>query len=591
MIVPMKKVSLIVLAREAEAALVKLRDLGVVHVEHHEVPKGTDIQSLNDDLAFVREALSILSEKEFLEAQCDEKHNVPADWRTAARKITTDRKRLDQLQEYSHNLKNSIVQWQLWGDFNPADIQALAGKNIFVRLYIIPEKEISDLPTEAIVKVMARHAETAYCVVISRKSLDIPYKEVALPRMGLSSMNARYEQDRQAIQDVLKDIRKWACYKQSFLNIEKAFEKELEFHEALRGMGSAGELAYLSGYAPVDAQDIFTAAAAREKWGILITDPSPEDPMPTLVRNPRWVSLIQPLLKLLEVLPGYKELDISPLFLIFFSLFFGMLIGDAGYGIVYFIGTFLVHRKFGARLQDKRIFSLMYLLSSCAIVWGVLTGTFFGQAWLAGIGVKALAPALNDPVFIQGLCFFIGVTHLSLAHSWRFIVRLPSLTALAELGWIAILWAAFFLVKMLLLGAAFPAFGRYLIIAGISLVVLFSSPRKNIFATIGAGLGSLALSIMNSFGDIVSYVRLFAVGLAGVAISDAFNSMAGGAAASSAFGFLAAGLILVAGHLLNFVLSPMSVLVHGVRLNVLEFSGHAGVTWSGIPYKPLKKGE
>ena len=89
---------------------------------------------------------------------------------------------------------------------------------------------------------------------------------------------------------------------------------------------------------------------------------------------------------------------------------------------------------------------------------------------------------------------------------------------------------------------------------------------------------------MNNFTDVVSYIRLFAVGLAGVAISDTVNSIAAGMGDN----FIARLLILFVGHTLNIILGPLSVLVHGIRLNVLEFSGHANLTWSGVPYKPLK---
>lgn len=589
MIVKMKKVSVVSTAAGAEETVSRLRALGVMHVEHQMTPQGSDITSLTEDITLVREALNVLAEKEFLGEPCKEMHRVPPDWRTVARKIAFDRKRLDQLQEYSRTLKNTIIAWQPWGDFDPASISHLSSKNIFVGFYQVPEKEVALLPEDVVVKVISARGQTAYCCVISRSPLELPFKEAVPPRSSLTEMGARLMEDKKTVQAIVADIRKWTCYRESFLNITSALAKELEYHEALRGMGQAGPLAYLGGFVPVDAQDVILETARKEGWGILITDPSESESIPTLVRNPRWVSLIQPLIKLLEVLPGYTELDISPLFLIFFSLFFGMIIGDAGYGLLYLLIAFFLKRKFGAKIQDKRIFPLLTLLGFCAVGWGLLTGTFFGQAWLTVFGFKALVPRLNDPLVIQEVCFSIGVLHLTLAHSWRFIVQFPALTAFAELGWISILWGAFFLVKTLLLGAVFPSFGRLLIFGGMSLVVFCSSPKKNILAGIGAGLGNLALSIMNCFGDIISYVRLFAVGLAGVSIADAFNSMAAGAAGAGAFGFLAAGLILVAGHLLNFALSPMSVLVHGVRLNVLEFSGHAGVTWSGVPYKPLSK--
>jgi V/A-type H+-transporting ATPase subunit I len=141
---------------------------------------------------------------------------------------------------------------------------------------------------------------------------------------------------------------------------------------------------------------------------------------------------------------------------------------------------------------------------------------------------------------------------------------------------------------MLILNDPLPQFVKPLLISGLGLVILFTSPQKNILKGIAEGLGAVALSIMNTFTDVVSYVRLFAVGLAGVAISDTVNTLA------AIFGgddvFIKAAVLFL-GHTINIVLGPISVMVHGIRLNVLEFSGHTGLTWSGIPYKPLSSQE
>jgi V/A-type H+-transporting ATPase subunit I len=121
-------------------------------------------------------------------------------------------------------------------------------------------------------------------------------------------------------------------------------------------------------------------------------------------------------------------------------------------------------------------------------------------------------------------------------------------------------------------------------------VILFTNPQRNVLKGIGEGVAAIALGLVNNFTDVISYVRLFAVGLAGVAIADAFNMMAAGNSGAKGLGELIAGLlILIAGHTLNFILGPMSVLVHGVRLNVLEFCSHANVSWSGFEYKPFSK--
>ncbi len=229
----------------------------------------------------------------------------------------------------------------------------------------------------------------------------------------------------------------------------------------------------------------------------------------------------------------------------------------------------------------------MYVLSICAVLWGVLTGTFFGQAWLSQMA-RPLLPSLRENANVQALCFFIGAIHLSIAHAWRLIRKMPSLKAFSELGWILILWAAYFLARTLILGEVFPEQTRWLIIGGMTFIILFTNPTKNIFKTIGSGTGNLLLNVINSFTDIVSYIRLFAVGAATVAVADAFNQMAMTIGFGNIFAGLATSFILFFGHTLNILLGAMAILVHGVRLNVLEFSSHLNMEWSGIEYAPFK---
>jgi len=183
----------------------------------------------------------------------------------------------------------------------------------------------------------------------------------------------------------------------------------------------------------------------------------------------------------------------------------------------------------------------------------------------------------------------IGAIHLSIGHSWRALIKLPSLQALADIGWVSILWGGFFLAKTLVLGDALPFFDKWLFLAGAILVIMFTAPSWNILKSAGKGFGHLLLNIINSFTDIVSYVRLFAVGLASIAISDAFNGMAMEIGYKSVINGIIAVIVILVGQGLNLVLGPIGVLVHGIRLNVLEFCNHADIKWTGFAYKPLQK--
>ncbi len=586
MIVPMKKVYCICQAKDALDTLIKLRKLGVIHAEHQQLPQGADITALQEDINLALSAEGILSR------YCPAIEKVPqkqsSDWKVAVHHIIDLEKRLDQLREYSRLLKNKIIEWEPWGDFDPQKIEEFAHRKVFIRFYQIPVKKTGLLPEGSIVKNISVSGGIANCVIIDRDKKNIPYKEVIPPKDSLSAMRRKIEEDGHVEKTMEKDLIAHADHYSQIQQQRVFLEKELKFYQALKGMGQAGEFAYFAGYAPAENSEMLLKSAAQQKWAISILDTSEEDNVPTFIRNPKWVNLIKPVLGLLGITPGYHELDVSVLFLVFFSIFFGILIGDAGYGMVYLGLTIWMQKKVLKSRNIENVFPLFYLLSSCAICWGVLTGTFFGQSWLLKLGYKPLVPQLNDVKFMQSFCFFLGALHLSIAHSWRAALKFPSLTALADIGWICVLWTAFLLARALILAEFFPPWAKVLAIAGIALVILFTNPQRNMFKAIGEGLGTVALSLMNNFTDVVSYVRLFAVGLAGVAIAETTNGMAGGI--GQGVGAVVAGILIVAvGHGLNIVLGPMSVLVHGVRLNVLEFSGHASVTWSGVSYEPFKE--
>jgi V/A-type H+/Na+-transporting ATPase subunit I len=591
MIVAMKKVFLLLQTEHAQEAMGDLAAYGVVHVEHQNPPVGIELNEINEKMNIIEQALIILSA-----VSQGKNHQTVyqkiADPLITAHHIIDLQKRFDHLKEYSVTLHSLIDQWEPWGDFDPQRIKELMQSNIYVKLYHIPKEQLKNLPKDIIVKKIISEGLIEYCAIFSHGQIALPFLEVELPKTSLSWMQQRLAEDAQVMLDLKQQLSQQLCFYDALAAEKKLLVNQKDFYEVLKGMGQAEKLVYLKGYIPIDTEEKLVKQAQQNSWGIWTCLPKDDDQGPTLVRNPAWIALIQPLLKLLELVPGYAEIDISPLFIIFFSLFFGMLIGDAGYGIVYFLLNFWLYKKFGHKIKDKSAFFLFYILSFCAIIWGLLTATFFGQEWLLNLGIKPLIPALGNTAFIQALCFFIGAVHLTLAHGWRAILKAPALIALADLGWICIIWTVFFLAKNLILGDIFPAFGNGLLIAGLILVLFFTSPQKNIFKTIGEGLGTIALGLVNNFTDVVSYIRLFAVGLAGVAIADAFNAMAAGVFRKGDWlTIIAAALIVIFGHALNIILGPMSVLVHGVRLNVLEFCSHANVTWNGFVYKPFGRKE
>ncbi|MBU4087072.1 MAG: hypothetical protein KKB21_05855, partial [Nanoarchaeota archaeon] len=566
----MKKIILVMQSKDLNVTLEHLRDLGLLHVEHENLALGENVAKMKEERLRAIKAAAILPDIG------NQRSLDGGEGDTVARILDlADEK--ETLIERLHKIKYEIMTWEDWGDFDPEIIDEMSDSKIRVKLCKITLQEKKNIPEGVILEELARKKNIIYCAAISEKEITLPFETLTLPEMSLKQMITEEKRCELRIKEIEKTFLETAVYKNALRQYEKYLNSAIEFNEISEGAGRFEKLSYIKGYSPIDKVGIIEKAASLEKWAILISDPDENETPPTLIKNTKWVRIIEPMFSVINTIPGYREIDISPHFLIFFSLFFGMLIGDVGYGLVYFIAGLVMHRKF-KQLKDKSVFFLIYVLSSCAIIWGLMIGVFFGpHVWL-----KPMVPYFADNTNVQAFCFLIGVIQLTIAHIWKFLRKVPSLKALSDIGWICILWAAYFLAKTLILNFEFPGFARWIFIAGSALVILFTNPMKNIFAGIGAGLGDFLLKLVNSFADIVSYIRLFAVGLAGVAIADAFNQIAGNIGAGSILNILLSVVVLLAGHTLNFIMGILAILVHGVRLNVLEFSGHLDMEWSGV---------
>ncbi|MFH1655258.1 MAG: hypothetical protein ABH954_01450 [Candidatus Omnitrophota bacterium] len=575
----MKKITVVVQSKDTKETLKSLRDLGVLHVEHQNVPVGDEVQRLKLEMMRVAQATAVLADTE------TQKH-LRGNEQHIADEIVSALKEKKRIQDDMLKRQRHIDRWQEWGDFDPALIEYFKNKNLRVHLAVIPEKRKKEIPEDIVTQILFKKSSSLYCALISQRDIKVPFEVLELPKERLGSVLKKQNSDREKIKKIDEKIHIYAQYKRALNDYQERLESILQFQETLVGAGKSEMLSYVRGYIPYDSVVLLEEKSSHERWGLLIEEPDINDNVPTLIRNPRWVQIIKPVFDIIKALPGYKEVDISLWFLLFFSVFFGILIGDAGYGVIVLLLNLFLHRKLNKTLKDTRIFSLMYILSATAIIWGVLTGTFFGQAWLVQ-RIEPLMPSLNNSRNMQALCFFIGALHLSIAHLWKGLMKMPHLKSLSEIGWICMLWGAFFLARMLILSEVFPVFAKWLFIVGAGLIVLFSNPSRNVFKSVGLGFKDFLLNAVSSFTDVVSYIRLFAIGTATVAVADAFNQMAAGVG-DGILGGVITVIILLLGHTLNIALGAMSILVHGLRLNVLEFSSHLGMEWSGSPYVPFK---
>ena len=619
MIVKMKKVSIVVFDRFREQSLKALRKLGLVHIESRPAASDELIRLAEQSAQLERARLLIPEEskKDRKQRQKREKKlkRQPQKQRTlTAATVTQDdvdgcveiageifelTEKIRAAEERIQRLIHEQERLESWGGYDPQELRELAEKGVYISLYELSTNEFKQLPEELQWLVISKTKSAVRLAVISLGSeASLESEPVVLGEQGRKGLQQQIDSAHKQLQGLEHRLQHLAGERARLQAVIQCLDNRVEFEQVRAGMVGKEQLSYLMGYIPAKRADALKRAASENGWALLIDDPAEDDPVPTLVENPKWIRIIRPMFTLMETTPGYREFDISFLFLLFFSLFFAMLIGDAGYGIVLFILTLV--GRLAMRRRPGGVFTLLFVLSGATIAWGALSGTWFGVEALARhpllsrIVIPQIASfGVENTKTVMYLCFLIGAVHLSIARLISFIRGLPKLAAFSELGWLSILWGMFFVTRYIVLQEVLNPLGIWLVGAGILLVVVFGEQKGKFFKGMAMGLVRLPLSLLDSIGsfsDIVSYVRLFAVGLATVAVAANFNAMAAGVG----FGFpsgLISAFILFFGHTLNIIMGAMSVIVHGVRLNMLEFSGQLGMEWTGVPYKPFGEKE
>jgi V/A-type H+-transporting ATPase subunit I len=572
----MKKVTVLCLALDQEQALEELRSLGVIHLEHIQPPEGSDVEQARAALTEVERALEVLPKHHDGEPG----KQAAADVVEQVGKLLDERKTLLTSLDMMRQEERRIAPF---GSFDPAAIHRLEQEGIQVRLYQVGARDELDVPEGTTKILINENKDGRYFVVVSQGELDIGIASFRLPEQPLNELRHAIAKSQQRVEEIEQTL---SALGDAYKNVDALrldVEDRLRYAEARAGMGAQQRLAYLQGYCPAEEQDRIRDAARQNGWGIVITEPADDDPVPTKIENPKWIKPIKAIFDMTGLIPGYEETDISMPFLVFLSIFFAMLVGDAGYGALFVIITWFARRKMPK--APAYPFSLLYIMSYCTIVWGVLTGTYFGIT-------KSLLPIpysnwLNNDAHVMTLCFLIGAVQLSVAHLWNAARLRNSPQALAQLGWVCSTWTMFFVARTFVLGKPFPPWAFGLLAVGLVLIIVFMTPARR-FKEEWFNHAMLPLTVIGNFTDVVSYLRLFAVGTASFAVANAFNNML-----SPMFGNVIGGLIgallLFGGHALNIALCGLGILVHGVRLNTLEFSSHVGMQWTGQEYSPFAR--
>ena len=589
MITPMKKVRIVCLLADKERALTRLRDLGVLHVVPEKEPAGDTLEAATAAVETARIALETLHafEKPFQHACTRGEGDADA----LIEEVAGLHSRRTHMEEQLAMLQHTRHAQAPFGEFPPATVTALAARGIVVRLFHVRDLQRLDVPDGVQIHVLSSDKKGAHIAAVGSGDFTLDAVPFHLPKHSLSELDAEIGRHRQEIDAINQELHVLTPCKRLLAEALHQRTEVQRFAQVHDGMGRHGRLAYLGGFAPADSVPAIQRAAAELGWALKTDEPADEDTVPTLLKLPTWVKPIKAVFQMLAILPGYRESDISGLFLVFFSIFFAILIGDAGYGVLFLLATLFA--RFKKPQAPAYPFVLFGILSVCTILWGVLTGNYFGiePRALPGLLQRVQIGWLtgeNSRDHVITLCFLIGAVHLTIAHVWNAIALAPAVKALAQLGWIGLVWSMYLTAQNMVIGNPYPRFFLPLFIASLTLILLFMTSPKDLKRD-WIQHAMFPLSVVNCFVDIVSYIRLFAVGMASLAVAQSFNGMAIGLGLGRVWAVPLVALILLFGHGLNIILCALGILVHGVRLNTLEFSLHKNIEWKGVPYRPFAR--
>ena len=637
MIVPMKKVSLIIRENKKNETLKKLCKLGIVHIEITE-GSGERLASLRERVTLLESAIFTIGKRKNV-AQKDVGTAKALSVATKIQALDAEKK---QCGAERIALSSELDRLKSWGDIDPSSISDLEAKGYEVSFYEMPKAEY-ELLYESIktVRIDATKSTVRFMLLKSTKEdLDeavssLNTYRLALPQLSTSEMKQRLSELGSRIDEIDEMISSNACYVESIKRAVGVIEKEIEFETYATGMADENlspeseaplSVSHFTGYIEAENLDRLKQTAQSNSWGLLVEEPSIEDNVPTKLKNNKFVSLIYPLTDFLGTVPGYFEYDISGWFLAFILIFFGIIFGDGGYGLlICAVAAIPIIKSLITKKQISPMFLLVGLFGLSTVLWGTLTCTWFGltpeqlPAWLKSLSIPVISNVYADKIWypfwtngaaglttaqnLQIFCFSLALIQLTVAHIKGALRNKGSIKMLGDIGSILQLLGIYYLVLSLVVNAEVFSFG--LVIGGISvgtvaialigigfvLSFVFSNYEGSIIKSILSSLTnivSVLLGVVNVFSDIVSYIRLWAVGLAGAAISATVNELAGPLLGNFMFMILAI-VLLVFGHGLNMILNVLSVIVHGIRLNTLEFSSHLDMSWSGHKFKPFKE--
>ncbi len=602
MIIPMRKYSLLIHYKDFQPFLVDLQDLSVLDVVERKVDPNEDTLLLMQRSDQLRKVIRFLQPKIKVDASVT---NIP-DANEILNKVLQAQTEFDKARQKIAGLDKSYRSLKPWGDFSNELLGKLADSGFSIRFYVVSDKKFRESwIDEYNLEVISRGEGQVYFVIVQHEGeeIEIDAEEVKAPERSAREVLKQ----KQDIEARLEEINSF--YSENAQSFLPALEKEkvkvddrISFDTVISNAETEADemVIVLEGWIP--EQKIVQLENFLEKKNIfyLTSKPDADDKIPVLLKNGIFSRLFEPIGKLYS-LPNYQELDLTPLFAPFFMLFFGFCLGDAGYGLLFVIVASIF--KFRVKPDMKPILTLLQCLGCMTIIFGAITGTFFGINLIELIDNGRLnwMLSVSDYMIDSNKLFYFALILGGIQIVYGMIIKAVNIArqkgvryTFSTIGWIAMI-----LGSMIIYAVKNPsnegiikiAFYILFSISGI-LILFLNNPVKNIFVNVGGGLWDVYATATGVLGDLLSYIRLFALGVSSAILGYVFNDLAmqmsGNLPVVSQLIFV---IILLIGHGLNIFMASLGAFVHPLRLTFVEFYKNAGFAGGGKPYNPFSKKE
>ncbi len=592
-IAPLKKLSLVGPVDAHAAVLSRLQDMGVMHILPL-VPAEACVEKRVSRAA--EEAYKALR---FLAVVPGRRRQVRSDPEFNVQSFVADvlalKDRLRAARDRRDALANRLQHMQPWGDFEFPPLESLAGQRLW--FWQLPVKHRAalqsvDLPWQ----IVGQDARYVYVAVISPD--EPPSDLLPIPRVHLGAKPGRVlEADLETAEIEIETLlgermaltRYLTLLRGKLSEAETVAERAFANSQILRDP----DLFAMQGWVPEARLPEIEEACTDLGLALLIEAPAPEETPPTLLEQPDDAGAGVDLATFYQP-PHYRAWDPTRMLMLSFALFFAMIVADAGYGIVVGLLAMIFWRRLGVSAHMRAWRRMGLYLAGASVAFGIIVGSYFGFAPPErGLLDRLAFLDLNDFDAMMTLSILIGVLHICFANAMAFQAK-TTRSRYANLGWIALLAGGMVLWVSALEGL-FREVGGVLMGAGLLLVVAYASDRpvRQPKDWLWRGFDGLkgAAGLMGMFGDVLSYMRLFALGLASASLAITFNDLAADVMVSgSGLAVLGGLLIFVIGHVLSFALAMMSGVVHGLRLNFIEFYKW-GLPDEGIVFRAFARKE